>query len=68
MENIDLNEQRATTLSSAAAEKAFRQQADIESFYRFVYENDLRSEALAILESTWEKKQLSRDLKSKKKH
>jgi hypothetical protein len=30
--------------------KKFRQSPEIEGFYRFIYENDLQKEALAILE------------------
>jgi hypothetical protein len=30
--------------------KNFRQQADMEAFYRFVHENDLREQALEILD------------------
>jgi len=30
--------------------KNFRQQADMEAFYRFVHENDLRDDALTILD------------------
>ena len=30
--------------------KKFRQSPEIEGFYRFIYENDLQREALAILE------------------
>ena len=30
--------------------KNFRQQADMEAFYRFVHENDLREEALIIFD------------------
>lgn len=30
--------------------KKFRQSPEIEGFYRFVYENDLQSEALVVLD------------------
>ena len=30
--------------------KKFRSSVEVESFYRFVYENDLRKEALEIIE------------------
>lgn len=33
--------------------KKFRASAEIEGFYRFVYENDLRKEALEIIEKTY---------------
>jgi len=32
--------------------KKFRASAEIEGFYRFVHENDLRKEALEIIEKT----------------
>ena len=32
--------------------KKFRASAEIEGFYRFVYENDLRKEALEVIERT----------------
>jgi len=37
----------------ARKSKNFRQLPDIENFYRFVYENDLRREAKILLESIW---------------
>jgi len=41
----------ATTETEAAkGGKNFRNSADIENFYRFVHENDLRKEAKAVLE------------------
>ena len=48
--------------------KNFRQQADIESFFRFVYENDLRLEALEILDQTREMKKAAKKAKTKVKH
>ncbi|MBI2521962.1 MAG: hypothetical protein HYV97_16215 [Bdellovibrio sp.] len=33
--------------------KNFRELPDIENFYRFIYENDLRREAKLLLESIW---------------
>lgn len=75
MEKMETGTNTATALDlkitgsmNAAAEKAFRQQADIEAFYRFVHENDLRAEALEILQNTWEQKKLDRAMKNKKKH
>ena len=34
--------------SSGGTSKSFRHQSDIEFFYRFVHENDLRKEAIDI--------------------
>lgn len=33
--------------------KTFRHHPDMENFYRFIYENDLRLEALAIVDKMW---------------
>ena len=54
--------------ASALVPKNFRQQADIESFYRFVYENDLRDEALDILRAVRGQKQALKAAKSRVKH
>ena len=43
-----------------ASSKKFRQSPEIEGFYRFVFENDLQSEAFEILE------QIIADRKAKK--
>ena len=51
-----------------AIPKNFRQQADIEAFYRFVYENDLRLEALDIFKNVREQKNAARALKNRVKH
>ncbi len=37
-------------LAAGGVPKNFRQQADMEAFYRFVHENDLRDDALQILD------------------
>lgn len=36
--------------------KNFRNHSDIENFYRFIYENDLRREALFILGTRFQEK------------
>lgn len=46
--------------------KNFRQQADMEAFYRFVHENDLREDALVILDKVREQKAVAKA--AKKKH
>lgn len=48
--------------------KNFRQQADMEAFYRFVHENDLREEALTILDEVRNQKKTLKIAKSKVKH
>ena len=53
VESEDSEEALAKNLASAMVNgvpKNFRQQADMEAFYRFVHENDLRDEALAIFD------------------
>ena len=39
-----------------ASAKKFRQSPEIEGFYRFIYENDLRSEAYEILDQIVERR------------
>jgi hypothetical protein len=51
-----------------AIPKNFRQQADIEAFYRFVYENDLRHEALDIFKNVREQKNAAKAIKNRVKH
>ena len=46
--------------------KNFRQQADIEAFYRFVNENDLREQALEILDKTREQRLVAKAAKRPK--
>lgn len=46
--------------------KNFRQQADMEAFYRFVYDNDLRLEALAILDTIRAQKSVAKAAKRAK--
>lgn len=48
--------------------KNFRQQADIESFYRFVHENDLRVEAVQIFQETRAHKSSLKAAKNRVKH
>ncbi|MEM7646265.1 MAG: hypothetical protein AAF203_05100 [Pseudomonadota bacterium] len=47
-----------------ASLKKFRQSPEIEGFYRFIYENDLRTEAFAIVDDISQKRLAA---KSKKK-
>lgn len=53
-------------LAAGGVPKNFRQQADMEAFYRFVHENDLRDEALTILDKVRSQKALARAAKGKK--
>ncbi len=47
-----------------ASLKKFRQSPEIEGFYRFIYENDLRTEAFQIIDDITQKRM---DAKTKKK-
>lgn len=53
-------------LAAGGIPKNFRQQADMEAFYRFVHENDLREDALVILDKVRDQKALQK--LAKKKH
>jgi len=48
-----------------ASMKKFRQSPEIEGFYRFIYENDLRKEALEILEILIQRRKEKKSQKSK---
>lgn len=50
----------------SASFKNFRHHPDMENFYRFIYENDLRHEALAIIDEIMVEKQNKRLLKATK--
>ncbi len=49
----------------SASFKNFRHHPDMENFYRFIYENDLRHEALMILDSIMAEKLAKKPLKNK---
>ena len=64
-------ETKATSSSTkmpGGVPKNFRQQADIESFYRFVNENDLRVEAVQIMRETRAHKDSLKAAKNRVKH
>lgn len=48
----------------SASFKNFRHHPDMENFYRFIFENDLRHEALAILDTIMNDKQALRAAKA----
>lgn len=54
-----------TLAANGGVPKNFRQQADMEAFYRFVHENDLRLEALSIMDKMREEKALAKSAKVK---
>tara|TARA_Y100001958_G_scaffold159778_1_gene163206 strand:+ start:2957 stop:3178 length:222 start_codon:yes stop_codon:yes gene_type:complete len=47
--------------------KKFRQSPEIEGFYRFVYENDLQSEALVVLDQIIDRRKNEKATKRKSK-
>lgn len=67
-QELDLNseEGKAALTATGGIPKNFRQQADMEAFYRFVHENDLREEALGIFDTVWAQKQVQRAAKKPK--
>lgn len=67
-QELDLsNEAMAkAALAAGGVPKNFRQQADMEAFYRFVHENDLRDEALVILDQQRAQKDMMRAAKKAK--
>ncbi len=50
----------------SASFKNFRHHPDMENFYRFIYENDLRHEALAIIDQIMVEKQQRKVVKTAK--
>jgi len=57
----------ATSSSESTSFKNFRHHPDMENFYRFIYENDLRLEALAIIDEMMVQKQALKMTKQAKK-
>lgn len=62
---LELGIEKGATLAGGVP-KNFRQQADMEAFYRFVHENDLREDALAIFDKVREQKAVARAAKKPK--
>ena len=74
-EDLDLAAASGDALKNMAAAttaggipKNFRQQADMEAFYRFVHENDLREEALVIFDQVRAEKHAAKAAAKKIKH
>lgn len=60
-QDIELaNEALAKAAATGGVPKNFRQQADMEAFYRFVFENDLRDDALQILDKVREQRAVAK--------
>jgi hypothetical protein len=56
----------SSSTEMSASFKNFRHHPDMENFYRFIYENDLRHEALAIIDTIQNEKQARRAMKTAK--
>ncbi len=50
-----------------ASLKKFRQSPEIEGFYRFIYENDLRTDAFEIIDNISQKRAAAKASKKKTK-
>lgn len=50
--------------SLPASTKKFRQSPEIEGFYRFIYENDLRQEAVGVLDGILLRRRNERDVET----
>lgn len=61
-------ESLAKAAANGGVPKNFRQQADIEAFYRFVHENDLREDALKIMDEMRAMKKAAKAAKTRVKH
>jgi hypothetical protein len=56
----------ATTEASAGSLKNFRHHPDIENFYRFIYENDLRYEGLEIIDQMMSQRETIKAMRAAK--
>ena len=69
-ENVDMpqktDEATAPSSTSSGNLKNFRHHPEMENFYRFVYENDLRFEALEIINEVLTEKRARKQMKKKK--
>lgn len=75
IDDMDVSAEAGETLAKNLAAagtggipKNFRQQADMEAFYRFVHENDLREEALVIFDQVRTRKASAKSASKKLKH
>jgi hypothetical protein len=65
-QEMEMMTDEKAALAAGGIPKNFRQQADMEAFYRFVFDNDLREEALAIFDTVRAQKELARAAKKPK--
>ena len=57
-----------STEAGSSSLKNFRHHPDMENFYRFIYENDLRLEALVILDEMYSEKAVRKAVHKSKSH
>ena len=65
-QEIDFTSEAGKAAVAGGVPKNFRQQADMEAFYRFVHENDLREQALEILDKVRDQRALAKAAKRPK--
>jgi hypothetical protein len=65
-QEIELGSEASAKATAGGVPKNFRQQADMEAFYRFVFENDLRDDALQILDKVREQRAVMKAAKRPK--
>ena len=65
-QEIEFGTEAGKAALAGGVPKNFRQQADMEAFYRFVHENDLRDEALQILDKVRAQRALAKQAKKAK--
>lgn len=61
--NLSLTGAKGTPMEGSVSYKNFRHHPDMENFFRFIYENDLRFEALSILEQILQQKRVRKKTK-----
>ncbi len=67
-QNLDITGKELTDIENAAKAAAatlknFRHRPDMENFYRFIFENDLRHEAVTIIDKMLNEKLLRKKLR-----
>lgn len=66
LENINDAANKAPGSDTSGSLKNFRHHPDMENFYRFIFENELRFEALTIIDEILLEKQNRRNLRGAK--
>jgi hypothetical protein len=65
---VEIAQNAISSAEASGSLKNFRHHPDMENFYRFIYENDLRLEALVILDEMLNAKRMKRATKTAKIH